>query len=535
MLVACGPEAATPTANGDDPVAPTPTPGAPQPAVGGEIVHGAIGDPVVLNTVLATDEPSGWVTSRIYQGLVRANPEFQMDPYLAKSWVTSDDGLEIVFYLRDDVYWQDGEKFTAHDVKYTYDTIQHEDYTGPRRSDFRAIERTEVVSDYEVKLVLKEPDSVLLSRLGIGIMPEHIFGDWPVAELREHPANREPVGTGPYMLEVWEEGQYVVLTANPNYWGEGPYIPTVRQRMYQDSQVMLAALEAGEIDLMGIPHEDVDRVQAAHSDRLAFQQVPNNSYSYIGLKQDHPFFEDVRVRHALTYALNRQEMVDALFLGYGTLMNGPIAPVSWAYLEEGLNDYPFNPEKAKELLEAAGWTEGPDGVRVNEEGERMSFSVLTNSGNLVRENTLDIAQQQWAAIGVEMTPEPLEWSVLLDQYLDVAMFDAYLLGWSLGVDPCPFVYFHSSQGVVDGQLMGFNDVEYYNDEVDRLLEEARRIFDQDERKAMYDQIQIILNEELPYIFLYTTNSVTAIDKKIQGYVISPLTIHYPELWYIETQ
>ena len=185
------------------------------------------------------------------------------------------------------------------------------------------------------------------------------------------------------------------------------------------------------------------------------------------------------------------------------------------------------------MLQEAGWIKGPDGI-YEKDGARLSFTVVARSGNKEEEAVLLLAQEDWNKIGVEMKPEFIEYSVLLEQYLDVAKFEAYLLGWSLGVDPDCYLFFHSECGVnEEGQLVGFNDVEFKNEELDRLLEEGRKELDQEKRKEIYKEVQAIVNDQLPYVFLYSRNNVQAMNKRIQGVVWSKLGPMYPEKWYIE--
>lgn len=506
-----------------------------KPTKGGKIVYGMTGDPVTFNPILSTDTTSGFVISRVFNGLVRANEKLELIPDLAESWEFSNDGLVWTFHLRKDVYWHDGTKFTSADVKYTYEAIKHPDYTGVRKTDFKPITKIEAPDDYTVKLYLDKPYAPLLSKLTIGILPKHVYEDTEIAKMKEHPANMNPIGTGPYKFKEWQKGQYILLEANDNYFGEGPYIEQIIVKFYQDNQVMLAALEKGDIDYMGaIPPDDVERVKEKYSDRFVFKEFPRNGYTYIGLKQTHPILQDKLVRQALMYGLNREQIVNDVLKGYGTVMNANIPPVSWAYAGDVLNPYPYDPEKAKQLLEQAGWkTVGPDGIRVKD-GQRLSFKILASTGNKQREAALLIAQQNWKEIGVEAEIEFLEWSVLVSQYLDKAKFEAYLCGWALGLDPDCYLYFHSSAAVDEkGQLVGFNDVEFKNPDLDKLLEQGRTEMDQEKRKEIYVEIQKIINEELPYVFLYSNNYVAAMNKKVHGVVWSTLGPLFPEKWYIK--
>ncbi len=530
LVAACSAAPTTPVDNGsgeEDEI----------PAVGGEITYGMTGEPVILNPLLATDSPSSWVNNRVYAGLVRADENLQLEPYVAKNWEYSEDGLEWTFFLRDDVYFHDGEQLTADDVVYTYESILHPEYTGARASLYSAIDEVVAEGEHTVQFILDEPFVPLLSNLTIGILPSHLFEDTPVAEMRELNVNIEPIGAGPYMFKEWDSGQRIILERNPDFFLDGPYIEQVRVRMYGDEQVMLASLEAGDIDLLGsIPPDDVDRMMDEYADRFEFHHLQDNGYSYLGLKQTDPVLEDVRVRQALLYGMDRQGMVDNILNGQGTVMNANIPPFSWAHNED-LNPYEYDPDTAVELLEEAGWTEiDSDGIRRNEEGGRLEIQVVTSTGNTLREDTLLIAQQELADIGVDLQPDFYEWSVLLNQYLDVAQFQAYMLGWSLGLDPDCYIYFHSSEGVnEDGNLVGYNDVEYSNPEVDELLERGRTTFDEEKRAEIYGEIQEILNEELPYLFMFSRDIVSAVSRDIRGMTMSNIGALFPEQWYVKTE
>ncbi|MGI6663055.1 MAG: peptide-binding protein [Bacillota bacterium] len=522
ILGACGPNAEDPKAGE-------------KKTVGGQIVFGLTGNPVTFNPILQTDTPSGQINSRVFSGLVRVNETMeQLVPDLAESWEFSPDGLTWTFKLREDVVWHDGTPFTAADVKYTYDAIKHPDYTGIRATDFEPIKSVETEGDYKVVLNLENPYAPLLSKLTIGIIPKHIFETTSIKDMKENPACMNPIGTGPYKFVEWQKDQYILLEANPDYYGEGPYIEKVIWKFYGDNQVMLAALEKGDIDYMGaIPPDDVERVQNALADTHEFKVIPQNGYTYIGLKQTDPILKDKLVRQALMYGTNRAQIVQEVLRGYGEVMNANIPQSSWAYAGDELNPYEYNPEKAKELLHQAGWKVGPDGIR-EKNGQKMDIKILTSTGNRILESALLITQQNWKDLGINAVVEYIEWSVLCAQYLDVAQFQAYALGWSLGVDPDFYLFFHSAAAVDEtGKLVGFNDVEFKNAELDELLELGRTEMNQEIRKQIYVDAQKIVNEELPYVFLYRNNSPAAMHKKVKGVVWGATGPLYPEKWWIE--
>lgn len=517
------------------PVTPPAPPAPTGPSVGGTITFSIGGDPGTLNPIISTDAMSGAVIGQIHSGLVRANENLEFIGDLAKDWTVSADNLTLTFNIRDNVTWHDGTKFTAHDIKFTYDTIRHDDYTGVRKRDFAFVEEILAPSDYTLVLKLKQVDSSLISKLGIGIIPKHIFGDVPVAEIREHARSRDPIGTGPYMLDEWISGQYLVLVRNPNYFWDGdyPYLEKIIHRIYEDTEATLAALEAGDIDYMGsIPVDSIQLIKDGYSNQYDFIDFKQNGYWYIGMKQDHPIFSVLEVRKALAYGLDRQNIIQGLFLGYGTVMNGDKPPISWAH-NPNLYTYPYNKEKAIGLLETAGWkTIGADGIRRNAAGDKLSFELISASGDQTRINMLEMIKNQWTQLGIEVNVELYEISVYYDK-LDYGEFEIYQWGWNLGLDPDNFIRFHSSSGFDEnGILQGFNDVGYSNAKVDELLEKGRSTFDQEIRRQVYWEIDEILNEELPYVFLYSRDSVGAINKKFQG-EFSQIGTLFIEKWHLK--
>ncbi|MBS3985387.1 MAG: hypothetical protein KGZ66_07265 [Selenomonadales bacterium] len=506
-----------------------------EPAVGGEIVFGLGGDPTTLNPILSTDAGSNTVIGMIHNGLVRTNERLEFMGDLAEDWIVSPDNLTLTFFMRRGVQWHDGRPFTAHDVKFTYDTIMHPDYTGVRRRDFRAVREITAPNDHTLVIRLSQVDAAFISKLTIGIIPRHIFSGTPVAQLREHPRSRSPIGTGPYFFRQWIPGQFVVLERNPNYFwaGNEPYIERIRYRIIHDTQAMLVALEAGQIDWMGnIPVDDIERVRTQHAARLQFRELRQHGYWYIGMKQDHPIFKDVRVRHAMKYALDRPGMVQTLFKGYGTVINADQPPTSWAH-NPNVYNYPHNRQKAIDLLVQAGWNRvGADGIRMNAQGQRLAFNLISASGDQTRTEMLAIIRNQWRAVGIDMNIELFEVSVYFGK-LDAGEFEIYQWGWNLSLDPDNFIFFHSSSGFnAEGVLMGFNDVGYNNPQVDRLIEQARGTFDQERRRQLYWEISSILNRDLPYIFLYNRNQVAAHHRRIQGIVWSHIGTLFPEKWFI---
>lgn len=504
-----------------------------EPKIQGKLIYATSGDPVNFNPILQSDTTSGWVVDRVFSGLVDIDAKLQPVPDLATEWSTSPDGLEWTFKLRKDVRFHDGKPLTAEDVAYTYNSIKEKGYTGPRASNFISLNKVEVIDPSTVKFILKEPFSPLLTSLTYGILPKHLYDAKPVAEMKENPANRKPIGSGPWKWGEWVTGQYIVLTRNDEFFGKGPYIPEVRLTFVQDTNVQVAKLEAGEIDYLGIPSKDTTRITTQYKDKFNFVKYQGLSFDYIAFNMTRPGLSDKAVRQAIAYAIDRQKIVDDLLEGHAVVMNGPLPPASWAF-ENNVTKYTFDTKKSTDLLEKAGYKKGADGIYAKD-GDRLSFTFITNSGATDRESMVLFAQKALKDIGIEIKTDFIEWSVFLEKYLWVGNFDMFLSGFSLGVDPDQYSLFHSSQAVKNdkGRFVGFNRAQYNNHEVDRLLEDGRKESDPTKRKAIYSKYQQIIADEIPWLILTNRKSTTAIKPYVKGIVESPRGPIKSWTWYSE--
>ncbi len=499
---------------------------------------GSISEPTTFCPIFSTDARSSFIINLMFDSLLDTDENLELIGQIAETWEVSDDGLELTFFLRDDVYWHDGEQLKADDVAFTYNILLHDDYTGVRKEVVKHVDSVEAVNDFEFKIYMNQVDAPLMfatAASSTAIMPKHIFHDTPIKEMKEHENSWDPIGSGPYKFKEYTAGQRIVLEANEEYYGGSPAIKGIIEKIYQDIQVMLAAFENDDIDhFADIPKDDIERLQEQLGDRINFKRTTNLAYDYIGLKQNHPIFKDKMVRQAMKYALDRPNIIDTIFRGYGTMVNSHGIPFQWSYSPD-VNPYHQDVDLAVSMLEDAGWdTVGDDGIRLNEQGDRFEFTLVTGTGDEERSNILAMIKEQWKAVGIDMTVEEMETSVLFEQYLDAFEFEAYNWGWNLGLDPDATNFFHSDSGRnEDGIPQGFNDVEIYNAELDQLLNAGRATYDLEERKEIYHQLQEVLNEELPYIWLHTTDDMEGMNKRIKDVVWSPIEPIWIHKWSIE--
>lgn len=483
-------------------------------------VSSGIGDARVLIPFLADDTTSSMICGMVYNGLTKVDRNLEIVGDLAESWEIGDGGKDIVFYLKKDVKWHDGIPFTSEDVKFTYELILSPETGCPYISSYKDIDRIETPDKHTVRFILKRPYVPIMLKLGMGIVPEHIFKD--IEDLRRSGPARAPVGTGPYVFERWETGRFIVLKANKSYHEGSPNIRRFVFRIIPDQSVQYLELISGGIDSMELnPYQFVYR-----SDNRDFKKAAEkykylaHSYTYIGYNLKDPILSDERIRKALSYAVNKDEIIESVLFGMGEPCTGPMLK-SGGYYDESVRGYPYNPSKAALLLREAGWYDADDDGVLEKEGKELSISIITNQGNQVREDVATIVQGQWKKLGVRTEIKVIAWSAFLDQFVNPGNFQAILLGWSLPIDPDLYSVWHSSSA-----SGGLNFISYTNDDVDGLIERGRREFDPSERKKIYKKIHRMISEEAPYTFLFFPYAAPSISKRFTGIETAPAGIFY---------
>lgn len=520
---------ATPTP--EPPQAVAPAEEAVEPAFGGSVTIALAADAVTLNPILWNDAASASVGNRIFEGLITADPATGAPvPLLAESWSVSPDGLTYTFHLRQGVVWHDGAPFTAEDVKFTYEALADPKTVTPRkallepivgaqeRMDGRARELAgvRVLDPYTVEISLKENFCPFLFNLmPVGILPKHLLERSPDLNADEF-NTRRPVGTGPFRFQEWQRDDHLTLVANERYWGGRPFLDTLRFQVVRDAAMVVDRLRRGDLDVGVVQPRDLRQLGAVPT--LTLYSFVEPSYTFIAYNLERPFFKDRRVRQALTMGLDRRLMLDRLLEGQGVLVNSHGTPASWAY-EQDLPSYPYDPARARRLLQDAGYSYGADGRLRDREGRPVRLRVYTNSGNRVREGVLTLVREQWRELGIEVEPELESFTALTERFTLGRDFDALIAGWTLGWDPDARPLFHSDEA----RIGGLNGASFRHGEVDRLLTEGRRLpsCDMAERKAIYSRVQRVLAEEQPYAFLFAPKALVAATTRLRGIAASP--------------
>ncbi|HVM02751.1 MAG TPA: ABC transporter substrate-binding protein [Acidimicrobiales bacterium] len=502
----------------------TTTTAAEEPVRGGTLVAALSADPGHLNPAITTSGTTHPASEILYNGLVGVDNDLELQPELAESWEITEDGAVYTFTLRDGVTWHDGTPFTSADVKFTFDEMLLKLHGRTRASVGPALAGIETPDPQTVVFRFKAPYAPLLQQLDVTeapILPKHKYEG---TDPSQNPTNTAPVGTGPFKFVSYTKGSEIRMERNPDYFKDDlPYLDEIVIRIIPEQSAQVLALEGGEVDWISIPGgPEFSRLESAQDvevTRTAWNPGGSNCIMTMTLNLDRPAFQDVRTRQAIAHALDRKQFLDQILFGVGKVAEAPISSgIPWAHHEDV--DLPeFDRAEAERLLDEAGWTREGDGVRVASgvegvpDGTRFAidflhFPTFAKYGELVR--------QQLGAVGIEVTQEPLEPAVFPGPVFQQRDFDTNVISYCNGSEPQIGVrrMFHSSQ---ISPAPFTNAAGYRNAEVDRLFDEAAGEVDQAARGRIYRQIQEIVAEDQPYVWIVETEGARAYDAACTGF------------------
>ncbi|MDR2727471.1 MAG: peptide-binding protein, partial [Deltaproteobacteria bacterium] len=385
------------------------------PVRGDRLLLGSIGEPGNLIPFLSTDTASQEVAGYLFVGLLRYDKDLRIEPWTASASEVLDKGHRLRFTLRDDIYWEDGVQLTVDDVEYTYRVTIDPATPTAYAEDFLAVSsftRTGPLS-FEVRYD-KLYSRALVSWMA-GIMPKHILEK---QDLLTAPFARKPTGAGPFRLKSWDSGRQLTLAASDTYFAGRPHLDEIVYRMIPDLATMFLELKAGRLDSMGLTPQQYLRQTAGDwwLEHWRKHRYLSFSYTYLGYNLAHPLFADVRVRRALTYAIDRQAIIGGVLLGQGEPTAGPFVPGTWAYNDK-LKPHPHDPDMARRLLAEAGWiAAGRDGL-LHKDGKSFSFTILTKQGNDQRIKAAIIIQSQLRAVGIDVRIRTVEWAAFIKEFV----------------------------------------------------------------------------------------------------------------------
>jgi peptide/nickel transport system substrate-binding protein len=494
---------------------------------GGTIIIGISGDVDTFNPLYAETASAQEISHLFLLGLADLDENSEFSPELAKEWKQSEDYLKLTYYLREDAVWSDGIPITAEDVKFTYDLLMDTIVASPRQGFTEFIKDVIVEDAHTVTFEFTEAYPAQIFDTAGEVLPKHILENVDRASLRTHEFGRNPVSSGPFKLSKWVAQQYIEVTPNEKYFKGKANLDKIIFKIVPDNTNLLLQLQSGEIDMMaGIPPAEIDNLKNENDD-INVYQVSGRLYYYIGYSQKNTLFQNVNVRRALTMAIDRDKMIQALLYGYGSKCLGPLPPiVKWAYNED-VEEIPHDLQQAKQVLANEGWTDSDKDGFLDKNGRTFEFSLMVSTGNQVKTDVAVIVQNQLTQLGIKVNIQTLEWTNFLD-HLQALDFDACVGGLSSSyyIDPTPV--FHSSATNM------FNAVSYANPEVDRLIESGRQEMDQKKAAETWKKFQELVYYDQPYTFLFWLDKAVGVNKKFKN--VTPLSlssIYNIENWYQE--
>jgi peptide/nickel transport system substrate-binding protein len=441
-----------------------------------------------------------------YDSLTSFDLNQEVIPSLAESWELSDDNLSWTFHLRKGVKWHDGEPFTAEDVKYTYEAFQNTEM-GMYCGSIEDITDIEVVDEYTIVMKTDSPKANMLQNV-TPILPKHIWENYNIDTVSDF-ENEEMIGTGPFKFISWERNQQVVFTKNEDYFGEKPKTSNLIYVIYANNDTMVQSLQNGEIDIaLGLDYVDIknvldnENIKNYSFEENGFTQLAFNCYEPNGLFN--PLIQNKDIRHAISYAVDKQKIVDLVYDGSaraGTTYIPPSQPI-WHYEPSTDEMRGYDPEKAVEILENVGFTNiGTDGIRTNGNGEKLSFLLLSRSDNTSEVKVGQMIQSFLKDVGIELNVEIVDDGVLYDRTIMSLDYDMFIWGWGGDIDPSVLLNVLTTKNIDN-----LNDVFYSNPAYDDVVEKQGTEMDIDKRIELVHEAQKILYEDLPYDILYYSNN-----------------------------
>ncbi len=523
----------------------------------GRVIIGIPSDIETINPLYAFSINEGNITELLFLSLVKyewsdEKNDLIPSPMLAKNWEWNSDSTQITFYLRDDVYWSDGKKFTADDIIFSFDVYSDPAVQSKLYGTFSEfytndenhidVEKTfEVSNAYKLSINFPADATPTLFDVEFPIIAKHAFEGIKRENFQTSEQNFKPITNGPFKLVKWERNQAVILAVNPSsYLYSFDSIKEIVFKIIPDYSARLTQLGKGEIDLM----EDLkpeDAALVADDPNLRIETVKGREYDYIGwnnidpqkLKENgevvpHPLFGSSNTRIALSMAINRKEVLETYLNNFGSMAKGPVAPIFKGAVNPDLKPYPFDPDSAKKLLRAEGWADSDNNGTLDKDGIEFEFTLNIAGGNPRREYAATIYQNNLKNIGIDVSIEKIELGTFIDN-LYAKSFDAWMIGWFVPIPIQLKPYWYS-----DTELAPLNFASYNNSQADELMNKLETEQNEKERNRILSQLEKIIHRDEPVTFLYWIDNIVAYNKKIGKLKINPLgVIHHCWEWKIE--
>ncbi|MBI5042538.1 MAG: ABC transporter substrate-binding protein [Nitrospirae bacterium] len=469
-----------------------------------ELVAAFESSPTNLDPRLATDANSARIIGLIFNSLLRFDEKLELVPDLSEKW-ENPNPVTYIFHLKKGVKFHNGRELTAEDVKYTFESILNPSFLSPHRKSYEKIKAITALDKYTVKFLLSEPYAPFLINMTMGIAPKD------EAERLGRDFANKPIGTGPFVFEKWIADERIELKRNTDYFEGKAKLSRLIFKIISDDTIRLLGLKTGEIDFIqnAIPP---DLISSLSKDKnITILTGDGVNYSYLGFNLTDTVLKDKRVRKAIAYAIDRSSIINNLLAGLAVPATGVLPKNNWAY-EEDLIRYEYNPDKARSLLDEAGFAD-PDGS-----GPKERFRlVYKTTNNDLRKMIGEVLQKNLKEVGIGLDIRTYEWGTFYND-IKTGNFQLYSLSWIGIVEPdIYYSIFHSDMMPPKGN----NRNRYKNTEIDRLVTEGQKVLSYKDRKKIYSKVQKIAAEELPYISLWHPKNVAAMRRNVKGFVLFP--------------
>jgi len=466
------------------------------------LVYGS-GDYTVINPALYEH---GEINSLIFAGLTAHDENDAVVAGMADKWDWDEATLTYSFHLRDNLTFQDGKKLTTKDVKFTLDSIMDPKNASEIASNYEDITKIEIVDDQNIKITLAAPNIAMLDYLTIGILPAHLLEG---KDLATDDFNHHPIGSGPYKLTAWDEGQSITMEKFAGYYGGIPKIDTIIFKIVTDTKARALQLKSGELDLAQVVPTDVSQFQS-DSDFKVYDMKTSDYRGIMYNFNNKLFKENPDLPKALSYAIDRQSIVNTVLLGNGKVAYGPLQMS--IYNNAAVEQYAYDPAKAESVLQEQGWAKNASGI-YEKNGTPLAFKINCMEGDQERVDIANIAAQNFQAIGVSAT-------VSVNAETDWDNQETFLIGWGSPFDPDDHTY------KVFGTDKGSNYNAYSNAKVDESLTKARQLENPTDRKTYYDAFQVELANQPPYTFICYIDAFYVGNSNIKGITEKTLLGHH---------
>lgn len=505
---------------------------------GGIYREGTVGQPRYISPILArTNDIDMSISRLVYSGLMRIDEKSNLVPDLAEKVDITGDGKIYTAHLRNNIKWHDGESFNADDVVFTIQLIQNGEAKSPASPGFQGVTVVKV-DDNTVKFTLSTPYAPFLYNLTQGIIPEHVWASVEPKNISLAEQNIKPIGTGPFVFKKLKKSSMgeireYELTRSEKFYGQRPYLDGIRFSFYNSNEELLRVFSGHKVDGMSfVPPTLVGDVAKIHNANIVRVKLPQYFAVFFNQARQ-PVLADKTVRIALDLAIDRDKLIRDALHNEGTRIDTPIPPGFLGYVD-GLGRVEYNPEKAKQNLDEAGWKVGNDGIR-EKDGKKLSFTLVTTDWPEYTK-TAEMLAEFWRAIGADVKLESHTVGTIQSDVIRPREYDALFYGEILGADPDPYPFWHSNAT----RDPGLNLALYKDPTSDKLLESARKTTDIEARKETYKKFQERLIEAVPALFVYSPIYDYALQGNVHGTMLDAIQLPAQRFntistWYLKTK